>query len=143
MTGFVTTYTGYVMPAQCDSLGHMNLQFYFGAIGDGMFALQTRLGLGPKAVRDRGLSFAVVHAESDFKAELHAGDVIRLDSAILELGNRTATFRHRLMRIEDEALTFTCLFTTVLFDTRARRAVEIPDDIRAAAAPYLVEDDPG
>ena len=63
----------------------------------------------------RRLSFAVVRAESDFKAELGAGDAIYLETEILEIGNKSITFHHRLIRTEDQALAF----ETILQEYRA------------------------
>jgi acyl-CoA thioester hydrolase len=42
---FVETYRATVAPADCDHLGHMNVQHYFAAVSDGMFAIMARLGL--------------------------------------------------------------------------------------------------
>jgi len=138
MTGFVTTFSGYVMPAQCDHLGHMNVQHYFATVGEGVFAMQTAFGLGPSQVAARRLSLAVVHTEASFKSELVAGDVIRLDSGVIEVGTKSVTFRHRLIRVEDEAITFDALFKTVLLDLDKRTAVALPDDIRAAVLRHRI-----
>jgi acyl-CoA thioesterase FadM len=70
---FVETYRATVARADCDHLGHMNVQHYFAAVGDGMFAIMVRLGLGPEEIRRRQMSFAVVRAETDFHQELHQG----------------------------------------------------------------------
>ena len=64
-----------VDPSDCDFLGHMNVSRYFAACSDGVFALQSELGLTADDMRNgRRLSFAVVNAQSDFRAELAAGD---------------------------------------------------------------------
>jgi hypothetical protein len=55
---------------------------YFRAVSDGMFSLMELVGLGPTEIRARQMSFAVVHAETDFTAELIAGDVIALRSGV-------------------------------------------------------------
>ncbi len=136
---FIETFRSVVAPSDCDHLGHMNVSRYFGAVSDGMFALQTALGLGPKDVREgRRLSFAVVRAESDFKSEVSAGEVVYLESGIEELGTKSAMFRHRLIRLEDRGVTFETLFRCALLDLESRRAAEIPDDVRAKAKAYLI-----
>jgi acyl-CoA thioesterase FadM len=137
---YIETYRSVVAPAHCDHLGHMNVSRYFAAVGDGMFALQTMLGLGPADIRDgRGLSFAVVRSESDFRAELVAGDVIRLESAIEEAGEKLAVFRHRLVRAEDDRLAFETRFRCVMLDLASRRAVPIPDAVRARCEPFMLD----
>ena len=54
----------------------MNVQHYFAAVSDGMFALMIRVGVSPEESRRRRMSFAVVRAETDFPQELRAGDVM-------------------------------------------------------------------
>jgi acyl-CoA thioesterase FadM len=44
MPAFVETYRATVAPAHCDHLGHMNVQHYFAAASDAMFAILIRLG---------------------------------------------------------------------------------------------------
>lgn len=137
MAGYVETYRGVVAPADCDHLGHMNVQHYFAVVGDGMFAFQTLLGLGPQDVRGgRRMSFAVVRSESEFKSELLAGDVIYLETTILEMGGKSATFGHRLIKAEDGTVAFETRFTCALLDLEARRARAVPDDVRARAAEF-------
>jgi acyl-CoA thioester hydrolase len=75
------------------------LQHYFAAVSDGMFAIMVRLGLGPEEIRRRQMSFAVVRAETDFDHELHPGDVVALESTVLKLGEKSATFHHRLKNV--------------------------------------------
>ena len=135
----VETWRGVVSPADCDVLGHMNVARYFGICGDGVFCFQTLLGLGPAELRSgRRLSFAVVHGESDFHAELHAGDVLYLTTGVVEIGGKSMTFRHCLFRMEDDKLSFEATFRTVLLDLRTRRAATVPADVRARAAAYMI-----
>lgn len=137
---YVETHRSVVAPADCDILGHMNVSHYFASVSDGMFAFQTMLGLGLTDIREgRRVSFVVVRAESDFKAEIMAGSVIVLRSGIEEMGGKTALFRHRLFRGEDDALAFETTFRCVLFDLANRRAVEVPDDVRDNAEPYRID----
>ena len=93
------------------------------------------MGLTSNDMRDgRRLSFAVVHAQSDFRAELSAGDAIRLETSVIEIGSKSMTFRHRLIRSDGDTLAFETVFKCVLLSLKTRRAAEIPDDVRTAAA---------
>ncbi|UWR34934.1 acyl-CoA thioesterase [Sulfitobacter sp. W027] len=127
-----------VDPSDCDFLGHMNVSRYFAACSDGVFAIQSEMGLTANDMRDgRQLSFAVVNAQSDFRSELSAGDAIRLESSVIEIGSKSMTFRHRLIRSDGEILAFETVFKCVLLNLETRRAVEIPDDVRETAAQWL------
>ena len=127
-----------VDPSDCDFLGHMNVSRYFAACSDGVFAIQSEMGLTANDMRDgRRLSFAVVNAQSDFLAELSAGDGIRLETSVMEIGSKSMTFRHRLIRSEGDTLAFETVFKCVLLSLETRRAAEIPDDVREKAAQWL------
>ena len=135
----MVSFRSVVDPADCDFLGHMNVSRYFAACSDGVFAIQSEMGLTAKDMREgRRLSFAVVHAESDFKAELSAGDAIRLETDVIAIGSKSITFRHRLIRAEDEGVAFETLFKCVMLDLDTRSAAPIPDAVREKAADWLV-----
>jgi acyl-CoA thioester hydrolase len=134
MPVFIETYRGAARREDCDDLGHMNVQHYFAAVSNGMFAMMSRLGLTPEEIQRRQMSFAVVHAETDFHRELRSGDMMLLESTVLKLGNKSATFQHRLRNLSTDSVATTTDFKCVLLDLGRREAIPIPDDIRAAAA---------
>lgn len=134
----MVSFRSVVDPSDCDFLGHMNVSKYFAACSDGVFAIQSEMGLTANDMRNgRRLSFAVVHAESDFKSELSAGDAIRLETGILELGRKSITFRHRLIRSEDGAVAFETIFKCVMLNLESRRAEAVPNAVRTAYDRYL------
>jgi len=138
MTAMIS-FRSMVDPTDCDFLGHMNVSRYFSACSDGVFAIQCEMGLTAKDMRHgRRLSFAVVHAESDFKAELSAGDAIRLETSVTKIGTKSITFRHSLIRSEDDAVAFESEFKCVMLDLVTRKAAKIPDDVREKAAAWLI-----
>ena len=136
--GAWVSFRSVVDPSDCDFLGHMNVSRYFAACSDAVTALQCELGLTGRDMRGgRRLSFAVVHAESDFRAELSAGDSIWMESGIEVIGGKSMTFRHELYRAPARELAFATRFKCVLLSLETRRAVDIPDDLRAAAEKFL------
>ena len=71
MSGYIETFRKAVSPSELDHLGHMNVQYYFAAIGSAITSFQIGLGLTPTDMREgRRLAFVVVHGENNFKAEL-------------------------------------------------------------------------
>ncbi|WP_343067887.1 thioesterase family protein [Sulfitobacter aestuariivivens] len=133
----MTSFRSVVDPSDCDFLGHMNVSRYFAACSDGVFAIQSEMGLTANDMRDgRRLSFAVVNAQSDFRAELSAGDAIRLETSVMEIGSKSMTFRHRLIRSAGGTVAFETVFKCVLLSLETRRAAEIPDDVRETAAQW-------
>ncbi|MEP2530774.1 thioesterase family protein [Shimia sp.] len=134
----MTSFRSVVDPSDCDFLGHMNVSRYFAACSDGVFAIQSEMGLTANDMRNgRRLSFAVVNAQSDFRAEMSAGDAIRLETSIIEIGSKSMTFRHRLIRAEGDAVAFETVFKCVMLSLETRRAAEIPQDVREKAVQWL------
>jgi len=122
----------------CDILGHRNVNHYFVMVSDGGFGLQAAFGLGREAMlRTERLSFAVVHSEAEFLAEVLAGETVYQRSAILEIGTKSALFRHRQYRASDDRLVFEARFKCVLLHLDHRRAVAIPDAMRERMQPFL------
>lgn len=131
------SYRALVDPADCDFLDHMNVSRYFAACSDGIAAIQSEMGLTASDMRGgRRLSFAVVNAQSDFRAELTAGDAVRLETSVIGIGQKSMTFRHRMFRAEGDLLAFETIFKCVMLDLEARRAVDVPGDVRAKAAQW-------
>lgn len=85
----------------------------------------------------RQLSFAVVNAQSDFRAELSAGDALILETSIIGIGSKSMTFRHRLIRSEDDTKAFETIFKCVLLSLQTRSAAEVPEEVRERAAQWL------
>jgi len=134
----MVSFRSVVDPGDCDFLGHMNVSRYLAACSDGIFAIQSEMGLTAQDMRTgRRLSFAVVNALSDFRAELSAGDAIRLETSILAIGSKSMTFRHQLFRADGDKLAFETEFKCVLLNLETRRAAEIPEDVRKNAVMWL------
>ena len=81
-----------------------------------------------------------MRAESDFRAELSAGDATRLETSILAMGTKSVTFRHRLVRSEDDATAFETVLKCVMLNLETRTAAEIPEEVRQKAT--ALQEDP-
>ena len=86
-------------PSDCNFLGHMNVSRYFASCLEGVFTLQSAFGLTSDDMREeRRLSFAMVKAKRGFLMELRAGDSTWLETRVLEIGGKSMTFLHHLIR---------------------------------------------
>lgn len=132
------TYRSTVEPKDCDALGHMNVSRYFVACSDAVANFQTLLGLTTKDLREgRKLSFAVVHIQADFHAELEVGESIYMTTEIKAIGTKSMTFHHRLFQTDGDKLCFESTAKLALLSFETRKAVVIPDDVRLKAQAYL------
>ncbi|WP_370156842.1 acyl-CoA thioesterase [Ferrovibrio sp.] len=131
MSNYRETFRGSVAAWECDQYGHMNVQFYTARISDAAASAMLAGGFGSDAFLKHRLGVVAVHSELDYLSELHAGDLIRMESGILSAEGRKLRFHHRLFNAETGAL---CLKAEVLglcFDLDQRKSVPLPDDLRA------------
>lgn len=131
MPRFIETYRGAVAAWECDEFGHMNVQFYTARMSDGFWQLLTALGMGPGVRRERQIGIVAIDNSSQYRREVRAGELIRVESAPVEIGEKSVVLQHRLLSGESGELAFTSTAKSVCFDLKARRSMPFPPDIRA------------
>jgi len=135
--GEIETLRRRITESDCDSLGHMNVAGYFALASDGGFAIMSAFGLDEgQIVAGRRQSFAVVNSEAKFRAELRPGQEVHVRSCLVEIGNYSAKFRHRVYL--GEAWAFETYFTCVLMNLVTRKATSIDDALRKDMEPFLI-----
>jgi len=133
------TYRGSVYPAQCDHMGHMNVQWYVGKFDEGTWNFFNSLGITPTYLRDNNCGMAAVDQHITYSAELMAGDVITVRTRLIELSGRKMRYRHEMVNGETSKTAATCELLVVHLDTNARKSTPFPDDIIANGQKMLEE----
>jgi acyl-CoA thioester hydrolase len=123
-------FSGMVMPAQCDIYGHMNVRHYAACFDEAAWHFPRMAGLSLEQIRARGLGTVVATLTIDFLHEIRAGQLILVRGALTRVG--TKSFSHEMRLYEADAMTHCATQKTVevCFDTAARTAVPLPDDVR-------------
>lgn len=111
---------------QCDHMGHVNVGFYMGWLGDAAFAMLSMHGLGRAQAAAENLGAAAVRAEVDYQSELHGGDMVRLETTVESIGERKIVFHHRMIRIGDEKPIMTARVIGVCIDVLQRKSRAFP-----------------
>lgn len=138
----VETYLGRVSPLECDHLGHMNVQFYVAKVSDAAWHVMASIGITPSFIRERGQVPAAVKQEIAYLKEALAGDLLRIESGVLEASERKLTFFHRMRKVEDDQVVMTSKVYTINMDLQARRGVPLdPAVLALAKSRLLVEAD--
>ena len=127
-------YRAIVMPAQCDVYGHMNVRHYAACFDDAGWHFPRMADLSLEEIRSRGLGTVVATLTIDFHHEIRAGQLILIRGALTRVG--TKSFAHEMRLYEADSMTQCATQKTVevCFDTRARKGVALPDDIRQKLA---------
>ncbi len=131
------TYRGVVYPAQCDAMGHMNVQHYVAAFDQAMWHLVLALGFRPSWVTERRQGWADVRYLINFKRELSAGQLFRVESAVVRIGGSSLVTAHQLREVESGEVAADIEMTSVYFDLERRASRQLPPDIRRAAEQML------
>lgn len=138
---FVQSYLGRVSSRECDQLGHMNVQFYVARVSDAAWHLMASIGITPTFIRERQQVPAVVKQEISYLREALAGDLLNMESAVVDVSERKLSFFHRLRNVETGQLVMTCTVHAVNMDLGARRSAPLDSAIIAAARERLLPAD--
>ena len=125
----------YVVGTQdCDALGHMNVARYIAICNLAGSDMLRRIGWPPgESNAGRRYSFAAVNMQSEFFGEVLEGETLETAVGIDTIGTKSATFDNRIHRA-DGTLVFRSLWKSALMDLDTRRAVPVPEDLRAELA---------
>ena len=135
-TSGIETYRGVAYPWLCDSMGHVNVQFY-GTLYDGAgWHFLSRLGPYSELTPLKQ-GWADVRALVEYKREVRAGTLLVIRTRLLRIGTKSVEYLHEMTDAELGTVHSTSAVVTVLFDLEARRAVPLGDAIRARCAALL------
>ncbi|WP_315837497.1 acyl-CoA thioesterase [Bradyrhizobium prioriisuperbiae] len=133
-SGGFLTHKGTVYPWQCDHVGHMNIMWYVGKFDEANWNVFARIGLTPSYLRDSHRGMAGVQQNISYKRELLAGDIIDVESRLLEIRDKVVRFSHEMRNAETGEIAASCEITAVHMDRRIRKSCAFEDRIRARAA---------
>jgi acyl-CoA thioester hydrolase len=132
-----STYRGTVYPWHCDHVGHMNVMWYVGKFDEANWNLLSRIGLTPGYLRRSERGMAAVQQNISYKSEFLAGDIVVVDSTLLEVRDKALRLRHEMRNGETGGIGAVCEITAVHIDQRARKAVPFEDAVRELMKAHL------
>ncbi|MFO1096950.1 MAG: thioesterase family protein [Xanthobacteraceae bacterium] len=133
----LVTYIGTVYPWQCDHVGHMNVMWYVGKFDEATWTFFHHLGVTPTYLRQANRGMAAVQQTIQYRKELMAGDVLRVESQLLDMRDKVVRFVHIMMNVEEETPAAICELTGVHMDTAMRKSTPFPPAIREKAAALI------
>jgi acyl-CoA thioester hydrolase len=128
-----------VLPAHCDSYGHMNVRNYAAFFDDASWHILGMAGISLNDVRRRGLGTVVASLSIEFHHEITAGQLALVKGAVTRVGTKSFSYELRLYEADSMTHCATEKAVEVCFDTQARKGVPLPEDVRAKLAAIAVE----
>jgi len=126
MADLTETYRGAVYPWHCDHVGHMNVMWYVGKFDEATWNFFAGIGLTPSFLRENGRGMAAVDQRIAYQRELHAGDIVAIRSAALEVREKSVRFVHEMRNADTQEIAAITVLTAVHMDTAVRRACALP-----------------
>jgi acyl-CoA thioester hydrolase len=130
-----------VFPAHCDHLGHMNVRWYAHVFDDGSFQIWPLIGITNALMQELGVVTVVARTSTDFVREVRAGDMLRVETAFVRCGSKSAVHRQRLVNVETGTVHGRQEVTEVCFDLKTRKSVAMPEAFRQRIEAAIVADD--
>ncbi len=139
MGRWIETFRGVVYPWQCDQQGHLNTMQYVGMFDAAFWHHVSPMGFTRDYLEANHAGFADVKDTIEYKAEVPAGARLVIESGLLRIGNTSITALHVLRDAESGDVAATSEKVSVYFDLESRKPVAIPDDMRTAMEPFIVD----
>ena len=136
----IECYRGVVHPWLCDQMGHMTTRHYVAMFDDASYHLLAAIGFTPGHL-GRGVGFADVRMTIDYRAELTAGTLVRIEGAPTGSTTKSMTAHYRMTTVHHGALAAELEAVTVQFDLHERRAIPLLPEIEAGIAALMPAED--
>jgi acyl-CoA thioester hydrolase len=136
----ISVYKGVAHPWLCDVMGHMTTRHYVAMFDDASYHLLHQVFAWDSAqADDSGLGWADVKHVVEYQQEVGSGDLLEVSGEVARLGGKSITVHYQMYNLSRDQLAATLESTSVLFDTRARKAVVLPDEMRIQAEKHITD----
>lgn len=116
-----------------DQFGHVNNTVYFTYYDLGKTEYFATVYPALKWDKD---GIVVVHIEADFLSQIKSNDPIAVQTAIVEIGNKSMTMVQRVINTRTEEIKCLCKSVLVAFDLEKHDSKEIPEDWKEAISAF-------
>jgi acyl-CoA thioester hydrolase len=141
MADWFETHRAVVHQWQCDHLGQLNVRYYAHFFDDAGFHFWTGIPEAQAIMKAHNIGVVVARTTNDFLHEARAGELVIIKSALTRLGTKSLTYTQRLTNAETDELLATQDAVEVIFDPAARKATEMPAELRGVLEGALVNKD--
>lgn len=122
---------------ELDPYGHLNHSAFIQFFEVGRVELLESVGLGLDVFAEKGFQFVVTNIETTFEKPVVAGDVVTVETEVLELRRASSRWRQRLVR--DGEIVARQVIRAAITDTTGK-PVRAPADLADHLAPHMVEE---
>jgi acyl-CoA thioesterase FadM len=136
--GFVDTAADAIKPAEVNALGEAGFAAHVHRFSAANAQMIGAFGLTPEYCRREHRGFSTFEFRLRFLGALRAGDLVRVRTGMLHVGNSSMRMLHRLTNVGTGELVSTLEQSGVNLDLEARRPSPIPPEMRERALALVV-----
>ena len=134
----IRTFEGAVRPTDCDLNGEMLPRFFMARVSDAIPNLLFQTS-GRNRGEDRATGGAALEYRFIYRKRPCAGDVLAIRSGLRAIGSKTYVWAHWLFDVETGEAVATSEAVAVAMDMTTRKAIALPDDLRARLEPLVID----
>lgn len=127
-----------VRSTELDALGHVNNAKYLEYLEWGRFEWVAASGVPLDAFGRGGVGSVIVNINISYRREARQGDRLTVRTWLASMGGKSFRIGLEVRNAVGETVA-DAVVTSAMFDTRTRASIPIPDDLRAAFQPLIVE----
>jgi acyl-CoA thioester hydrolase len=137
--GLVAALLGEVLPEHCDAAGHLRVRDYMGRVSDAIPNLLLRTtGRDRSAETASRIGGAALEYRFVYRKPARAGDLLSVRSGVKSISSKTYNWVHWILNEETGEAHATAEAVAVAMDLDARKAIPIPDNLRAVLEPLII-----
>lgn len=138
MKDWINTFQGVVIASEYDATSFMNSQMYASRFDQATWLLLQAIGVTPSSIRQEDLRVAVIRQNLQFLRELRGGELVRVRSGFLTVGDKYFRMLHQMFDEDSEAMVATCDTVAVRASRDTGHSVKLPQELRKRAEAHLV-----
>lgn len=138
----IDCYRGYVNTWECDEIGHLNVQFFFDKLDEGLVHVRSVLGLSRARIAERGVTLRNRQDHIRYLAERHVGDGVCWASTVAGLDRTGIDLESRMTDVAGRVLAAGVRSRLEAVRTADGRPCDLPEAVADAAQALRGEADP-
>jgi acyl-CoA thioester hydrolase len=111
-------------------MGHLNVQYYASMFDQATWAFLSEFGITSEYMKANRRGMAAVSQQTNYLLELFSGDIVEIQSELLEVTERTIRFLHTMRRRPQMDTIATSELVGVHFDAEIHKSCPLPQAIK-------------
>jgi len=124
------TFVGVIYPNQLDHMGHVNVQYYASMFDQATWTFLSEFGITSEYMKANRRGMAAVSQHTNYLLELFSGDIVEIQTKLLEVSEKTIRFVHTMRRRPQMDTIATSELVGVHFDTEIHKSCPFPQEIK-------------